>query len=109
MAFLGGIFHAQDTTSALVQVSKRARVERGPARKTTIATREFLEHPQIASHYRERMVDAAGEQIQTGKPMEYLDWKGEWVWYVYRFQDGKWARMGFRDNRIDAIEYAKTL
>jgi len=109
MGFLGFFASGRDTTSALVQVSKRARVERGPARKTTVATKEFLEHPQTASHYRERMRDAAGADIHLGAPMEYLDWKGEWVWYVYRFQDGKWTRMGFKDNRTDAIEWAKTL
>jgi hypothetical protein len=31
--------------------------------------------------------DAANEAIEIGKPMEYLDYRGSWVWYVYKEQE----------------------
>lgn len=31
--------------------------------------------------------DAASEPILLGDPMEYLDYRGEWVWYVYKEQE----------------------
>jgi hypothetical protein len=30
--------------------------------------------------------DALGKLIRIGEPMDYLDWRGEWGWYIYRLQ-----------------------
>lgn len=66
-----------------IQISPSLRIEDGPARKRAVATEELL--AAIRRDYRERMIGADGKKIVLGAEMEYLDWFGPRVWYLYRW------------------------
>jgi hypothetical protein len=68
----------------LIEIGSTIRVENGPARKTAVATKELLDDKVTAGHYREGAFDALGKRIKLGQPMTYLDYRGEWVWYIYQ-------------------------
>lgn len=89
----------------LIQVSDTVRVERGPKRKRGKATAKLLDDAVTADHYHlpreetkvdkdgktrtvvKKARDSAGRVIEKeGQEIEYLDWKGEHVWYVYQLQ-----------------------
>ena len=65
------------------QISPRVRVEPGPVRRTAVATEELLADTATAKHYEVGRRDAAGEPIELGKEMTYLDYKGPRVFKVY--------------------------
>jgi hypothetical protein len=67
----------------LIQVSPSLRIEDGPARKRAKATNALLD--QIQADYRQRMTGSDGKKIVLGQAMEYLDWFGARVWYLYRW------------------------
>jgi len=76
----------------LVEIGGKARVERGPARKTGKATDKLLANDQTAAHYQLGAPDADGKVIEAGKTMAYLDWlAGKTDFYVYGLdEDGQW-------------------
>lgn len=80
----------------MIEIGSTIRVENGPARKTAVATRELLDDRMTATHYQEGAVDAMGKRIVLGEPMTYLDYRGEWVWYVYQLKDDETAPEGKR-------------
>jgi hypothetical protein len=67
-----------------IEVGTTVRVENGPTRKTTIATEEVLDDKVTAVHYKVGQGDAMGKPIVLGEEMTYLDYRGQWVWYIYQ-------------------------
>jgi hypothetical protein len=63
------------------------RVEPGPARRTAVATEELLADAATAKHYQVGLRDAAGDPIEIGKEMTYLDYRATRVWKVYLLSD----------------------
>lgn len=80
----------------IIEISPMIRVERGPARKTAMATEALLDDAVTASHYHVGTRDAMGKEIVLGEPMTYLDYLGEWVWYIYQLKDDETAPDGKR-------------
>ena len=80
----------------MIEIGTTIRVENGPARKTAIATKELLDDAVTARHYQVGEHDAMGKTIALGEPMTYLDYKGEWVWYIYQLRDDETAPDGKR-------------
>lgn len=74
------------TNESLVQVNDRIRVEWGPARKKAKATEELLSDQKTAPHYKVGTKDALGKPIKVGEDMDYLDYKADYVWYIYILQ-----------------------
>jgi hypothetical protein len=68
----------------MIEIGTTIRVENGPARKTAVATEELLDDAVTASHYQVGSLDAMGKKIVLGKPMTYLDYLAEDVWYIYQ-------------------------
>lgn len=127
----------------LIEIGTTVRVENGPARKTAVATAELLDDAVTASHYFARQVrparyeideegnpgalispaetipggkDAMGKEIILGEPMTYLDYRGEWVWYVYQLKPDKthidgerWLPAGVETTKERALTAAKLL
>ena len=98
-------------TRELIQGSPTVRVECGPKRKRTKASKEMLNDRVTAPHYSIGRLDAMGKRIVVGKEMTYLDYMGEWVWYVYKLDKDtdKWLVKGEFVDKESAIEYAKGL
>ena len=80
----------------MIEIGSAIRVENGPARKVAVATEELLDDKVTASHYQVGAFDAMGKRIVLGEPMTYLDYFGEWVWYVYQLKDDETAPDGVR-------------
>lgn len=94
----------------LVEIGGKARVERGPARKTGKATEALLDNEKTAAHYQIGARDADGKVIEAGKTMAYLDWLGERGFYVYsRIEptpekpDGDWPVDSFHSDEAAAL------
>lgn len=68
------------------------RFESGPARRKSYASEEVL--ALLKPSYRQSMVDADGNPIVMGQEFTYLDWNGEFIWYVYKLDDGVWREVG---------------
>lgn len=92
----------------LVEIGGKARVERGPTRKTGKATDKLLADDATAAHYRLGAPDADGKMIEAGKSMAYLDWlAGKTVSYVYGLDDvGQWREDSVHDDEAAAIARA---
>ena len=90
----------------ILQIGDKFRIEPGPRRCVAVATEELLDNSVTAPHYALLVddtpdgepprpgVDAAGEPIELGKEMTYLDWNGaasgrtdSIVFYVYELGD----------------------
>jgi hypothetical protein len=67
----------------LIEIGTTIRIENGPARKDAIATKELLDDTVTKSHYAVGLRDALGKVIVLGESMTYLDYFGDWAWYVY--------------------------
>jgi hypothetical protein len=93
----------------LVEIGGKARVERGPARKTGKATEALLADDKTAAHYQIGARDADGKVIESGKAMAYLDWLGERGFYVYALVDDAWLEDGFHDDEPAALARAATI
>jgi hypothetical protein len=70
--------------SESIKISETIVIESGPAKKKAIATEELLSDAVTAGHYKVGAKDAMYRPIVLGEEMTYLDWLGEWVWYVYQ-------------------------
>lgn len=93
-----------------IQFSDAVRIERGPARKRAIATTELLDDAVTARHYQVGAKDALGNPIKIGAHMDYLDWKGDYVWYVYKLDaSGRYQPAGSDPNLEGAIAIARAL
>jgi len=79
-----------------IEIGSTIRVENGPARKTATATKELLDNRVTAEHYQVGAFDAMGKRIVLGESMIYLDYYGEWVWYIYQLKDDATAPEGKR-------------
>ena len=109
----------------LVEIGGKARVERGPARKTAEATEALLSNDKTARHYQvsEPVMseegwqvgwthrDALGQPITLGKPMTYLDYlAGPTAFYVYQLDErGNWQEDSVHDDEATALARASTL
>jgi hypothetical protein len=67
-----------------IQISDTVVVENGPAKKRAIATEELLDDAVTAEHYKVGKRDAHYKPIVLGQEMAYLDYRGEWAWYIYQ-------------------------
>lgn len=76
----------------LIQVSDTVRVESGPRRKKAKATEALLRDDVTAPHYQVDKKDALGKPIKIGEDMNYLDWLGTPVWYVYELKEDPTGR-----------------
>lgn len=68
----------------LIEIDGKVRIERGPARKTAVATEELLSDTVTHPGYHAGGFDAGGNVIVLGEPMVYIDFLGERGWYVYK-------------------------
>lgn len=100
----------------MIEIGTTIRVENGPARKTAVATKALLDDAVTASHYAVGERDAMGKEIVLGEPMSYLDYFGEWVWYVYQLRpddthaDGeRWLPAGVETTKEAALIAAELL
>lgn len=100
----------------LVEIGGKARVERGPARRTGKATEALLADDKTAAHYQIGVRDAAGNLIEAGKPMVYLDWLGAKGFYVYSRVEptpekpgGDWPQDSFHTDEAAAIARATAI
>lgn len=98
-----------DRAPESIQFSETVRIERGPARKQAIATPELLSDDVTARHYQEGAKDALGKPIKIGDRMDYLDWKGAYVWYVYKLDGGRYQPAGSHPDLEGAIAIARSL
>lgn len=87
------------------EIGTTIRVEDGPARRTAVATKELLDDAVTANHYQVGEKDAMGKVIALGEPMTYLDYRGEWVWYIYKFDEaeGKWLLVSIKTKKDEAL------
>jgi len=92
----------------LIEIGGKARVERGPARKTGKATEKLLANDATAAHYQLGARDADGKVIEAGKTMAYLDWlAGKTASYVYALDEaGQWQEDSVHDDEAAAIARA---
>ena len=94
----------------LIQVNKRVRIESGPARRKAKATAELLSNDNTQDHYQEGARDADFNVIEIGKPMVYLDYFGEPVWYVYQMDENEvYQEVGVHTEREAAETQARSL
>lgn len=100
----------------LIEIGSTIRVENGPVRRTAEATEELLDNTRTATHYQVEEKDALGKSIVLGEDMTYLDYKGEWVWYVYHLEDDetapdgkRWMTVSVEDTKEDAMAAAEAL
>lgn len=70
----------------LFEFDEKVRIESGPSLRTAKATDALLSDTVTAHHYKVGGLDAQSNVITLNKPMVYLDWLGEAVWYVYRWE-----------------------
>lgn len=101
--------HIVQLNPTLTEIDGKVRVEIGPPRKREVATEELLSDEVTASHYQVGKPDALNKPIVIGEEMDYLDWKGLWVYHVYVLRDGKWQYVSTADNRDQAIADAVQL
>lgn len=97
----------------LIEIDGRARVERGPAPRTSIATKEILSDEVTAAHYQLGKRDANGVPIVEGQEFAWLDWLGQSVWYVYVLEgDGeqaRWVEQGYHASEDAALTAATAI
>jgi hypothetical protein len=95
----------------LIEIGKTVRVENGPARKTAVATAKLLSDAVTAPHYKEGAPDSMGRMIRLGDHMNFLDYYGEWVWYVYKWSEAekKWIGRGFEGTKEAALALAEAI
>lgn len=67
-----------------IELGSGVIVECGPKRKRAVATEGLL--ARVAARYHVGAFDAAGERIELGREMEYLDHYGEREWIVYEWR-----------------------
>lgn len=98
----------------LIQVTETVRIESGPARRKRVATevdarpRGGPEVDKGKSGGTRGPFDAAGRKIVAGEEMEYLDWQGDHVWYVYKAdEDGRYQRVGCEETMDKARTVAE--
>ena len=101
---------------SIINVGTDVRIEAGPARLESEASPELLSNEYSAEHYQVGLIDAAGHTIEIGKPMVYLDWKGQPGFYVAQWapdpehaDQGVWQDRGFSPTEEDAVAFAKTI
>lgn len=89
------------------------RFERGPAKKTAVATDDLLVtlSPNYFGSPSEdsplRGIDADGARIEIGKPFAFLDWGKEQCWYVYsRSESGQWVERATAASLAEAVAIA---
>lgn len=85
------------------------RIEAGPVRKTATATPALLTSGRLASHYKPGAPDALAQTIEMGKEFAYLDWKGMFVWKVYKREGGRFLPLAEFETEDEAHEYARNL
>ena len=90
--------------SVSLKYGKLVRIEYGPKMKEATATTDLLNNANTEKHYQTDQRDARGKVIRLGERMTYLDYLGEWVWYVFRFDTstGKWNEVGFGESKEEA-------
>lgn len=79
-----------------IEIGETVRVERGPALRQGTATAALLADDKTADHYHLPRVegegddaktivsrDAFGKPIEEGKRFSYLDYLGDWIFYVF--------------------------
>jgi hypothetical protein len=95
----------------MIEIGTTIRVENGPARKTAVVTEELLDDAVTARHYKMGEQDALGKKIVLGESMTYLDYFGEWVWYIYRLDEneGRWLPAGVETTKERALKAAHLL
>lgn len=95
----------------LIEIGGKARVERGPARKTGKATDKLLANDKTAAHYQLGARGADGDLIEAGKTMAYLDYlAGRTVFYVYALDEsGQWQEDSVETDEAIALVRATTL
>jgi hypothetical protein len=95
----------------MIEIGEAIRVENGPARRTAVATKALLDDAKTARHYRVGEKDAMGKVIVLDAPMTYLDYKGAWVWYVYKFDadEGRWLPVAVEATKDLALTAAHLL
>ncbi len=89
-----------------IDIGKTVRVENGPRRRMAVATKQLLSDAVTAPHYQENLRDAFGAVIKLGQHMTYLDYYGEWVWYVYKWDGSRWIGRGFEPTQEAALQLA---
>lgn len=95
----------------LIEIGGKARVERGPAKKTGEATEALLSNDITATHYQFGALDAEGQVIVEGRTMTYFDWRaGKTDFYVYRLdEDGRWQEDCVLQDEVAAVTRATEL
>jgi hypothetical protein len=95
----------------LIEIGTMVRVENGPARKTAVANEALLDDRMTATHYQVGRPDAMGKIIELGKEITYLDYRGEWVWYIYQRdeQQQRWLPAGVEKTKAAALAVANGL
>jgi hypothetical protein len=85
---------------ALIQIGDNARVERGPLRRTAIASAALLTsyEAQVAQFgstlrdsYQIGALDSDSNVIVEGQEFAFLDWNGTPVWHVYEYCTEAWT------------------
>lgn len=92
-----------------IQISDNVRIDRGPMRKYGKATPELLDNRVTADHYFVGGKDAYGYEIKAYEQFCYLDWKGEWVWYIYEWRDGRYQPIDVQNTEHEARIVANEL
>ncbi|MET4636147.1 hypothetical protein [Kaistia defluvii] len=97
----------------ITEIDGKARVERGPAKRTGKATAKLLANDKTAAHYQLGHRDAAGEVIEADKTMTYLDWLNPKGFYVYSrveptedLPEGSWLEDSFHPEEAAAMTRA---
>ena len=101
--------NATKSAGNLIQVNDRVRVERGVSRRFTVATEEVLSNVVTAPHYVQGRPDAAGNKIEIGSPMVYLDYYGSPVWHIYVKEDGRYIEKSTAPDLDDALTIARRM
>lgn len=76
--------NVQHITPDLIEIDQAVRAEKGYARLTATATSELLD--SLQGRYADGGRDAMGATIVLGQPMTYLDYFGDKVWWVYKWE-----------------------
>lgn len=98
-------------SETVTEIDGAIRVERGPVRRSEVATTELLSDEVTAGHYRVGGVDALGKTIALGKTMDFIDWKGGGgAFYVYqRDAAGRFQPVGTHETEDAAMSQAASL
>jgi hypothetical protein len=75
-----------ELSNQLFEYDEKVRIEAGPRLRTAKATEALLADTVTAHHYKLGGLDAQSNVIELNKPMTYLDWLNQPVWYVYRWE-----------------------